>query len=706
MKKRIVKKIAKLVIGILLVGTMAACSGSGGVSGNGPTPPPPPPDNPLNPEITKHVKLTTVRVEDVKEQVKNYIDQEVDRQNKCVYRSRCGNGEMDVPCLAMPVAESGGPAEGGSSTESRPDFTDTNIQEQGVDEADLTKTDGQHLYVVASGKLRIFKVWPFSDFGLVSELPINGTVNSLYLAEGKVVVYSRELVNSEFRTIVTFINVADPKAPQVLRESFYNGSLLNSRRVKNIVHTVINSNIKIPEGVKYYIEDPSLIPSCDGFDEKAPESAELKAAKDALKKNNRALIDDVDISGSLVGVIRNNDGSLQISGSFIVNFMMSPANTGFSIVSMISTDLDDLNAKDNVISVVGNGNTLYASMNAIYVAQDINIWDVVSDLTNGNSEVTLIHRFQIGASTGTSYTGSGAVAGHLLTPPTGQSEISAQFAMSEHEGFLRIATTIGFNGSNNVFVLDANDPDMKLAGSITDLAAGESIHAVRFMGPRGFIVTFKKTDPLYTIDLKDPRAPKVAGELEMPGYSTYLHPFDDNALIGLGKDGDDMGGFAWYQGVKLSLLSVGDMANPKELKNMIIGTRGTHSEALEDHHAFTFDRTRGILALPITLYEEGSGGGDYGTFKYEALQLFRVGLENGFEKLGEIKVESNDSCGNNYYCDRETVRRTVIIGDGKNDGVIIVKDSGVALHQLDAAFTQMGSVGWDHVVDPYQWLLY
>jgi uncharacterized secreted protein with C-terminal beta-propeller domain len=173
-----------------------------------------------------------------------------------------------------------------------------------------------------------------------------------------------------------------------------------------------------------------------------------------------------------------------------------------------------------------------------------------------------------------------------------------QYAMDEYNGYFRVATNwFGDNQISNVYVLN---PDLSVAGKLEGLAPNENLHATRFMGNRCYLVTFKTTDPLFVIDLSDPTNPRLLGELKIPGYSDYLHPYDDTHLIGLGKDAVEEGNTAYYLGVKLSLFDVGDVAHPLEVASVTIGDRGSDSEALYNPKAFLFDRAKNLLVVPIS----------------------------------------------------------------------------------------------------------
>ncbi|CAK4820236.1 unnamed protein product, partial [Aphanomyces euteiches] len=188
--------------------------------------------------------------------------------------------------------------------------------------------------------------------------------------------------------------------------------------------------------------------------------------------------------------------------------------------------------------------------------------------------------------------------------------------MDEYGGYFRIATTTGEawrndeqTTKNNVYVLNEA---LEITGKLENLAPGERIYSTRFMGNRAYIVTFKQVDPLFVIDLTHPQAPKVLGSLKIPGFSDYLHPYDENHIIGFGKDTVEMsngnGGIAgvgsttaFYQGMKIALFDVTDVSHPIEMFKESIGDRGTDSELLHNPKALLFNKEKGLLAFPVTL---------------------------------------------------------------------------------------------------------
>jgi uncharacterized secreted protein with C-terminal beta-propeller domain len=230
---------------------------------------------------------------------------------------------------------------------------------------------------------------------------------------------------------------------------------------------------------------------------------------------------------------------------------------------------------------------------------------------------------------------SGIVPGRLLN----------QFSMDEHEGFFRIATTEGEAwdernpSANHLFVLNQ---EMQTVGSVEDLARGERIYSARFMGEKAYIVTFKETDPLFVLDLSEPTKPAVLGELKIPGFSNYLHPYDENHLIGFGqhtilvKEKGDLEPRVLTDGVKISMFDVTDPLNPKEMFTEIIGGRGTYSPLNHDHKALLFNKKKNIFAFPITIYEDKPGTEYEQIFKFQGALAYSIDLKDGFKLEQQI----------------------------------------------------------------------
>jgi uncharacterized secreted protein with C-terminal beta-propeller domain len=329
-------------------------------------------------------------------------------------------------------------------------------------------------------------------------------------------------------------------------------------------------------------------------------------------------------------------------------YYFSNFNYSSSYYSLPITLLMSVNVLDNSIEPVSRAilmersQNIFVSVGNIYITYTKNNYG--GYYYSSSSSNSVIHRISIDSGS-IQYEAMGEVTGTILN----------RFSMGEHQGYFRIATTSGHvsrNGAssatNQVYILDM---DLKIVGSVLNIAPGERIYSTRFMGNRAYLVTFKKVDPFFVIDLTDPYKPKILGELKIPGYSDYLHPYDENHVIGLGKETveAETGNFAWYQGVKLSLFDVTDVQNPKELSKYIIGDRGTYSPALNDPHAFLFSREKNLLALPIVLaeidetkYPDGAPANTRGDFTWSGAYVFDISEEKGFGLKGRISHEDGD----------------------------------------------------------------
>jgi len=294
-----------------------------------------------------------------------------------------------------------------------------------------------------------------------------------------------------------------------------------------------------------------------------------------------------------------------------------------------------------------------------------------------------------GASVGTAVQGGQGVVGQATqavdiqeeaTPSTDPEQTAndseeqdvPETVVAQRELIVPIAPPVreGPRSANNVYVLDG---DMNLVGSLENLAPGETIYSARFIADRAYLVTFVKIDPLFVIDLSDPRAPTVLGKLKIPGYSDYLHPYDETHIIGVGKEaiGSEQGNFAWYQGLKLSLFDVSDVENPIEVAKLNIGDRGSDSYALHDHKAFLFDREKELLVIPVLLaeidesdYPSGLPDWAYGEFVWQGAYVISLTPEDGFEVRGRISHDSDDiEKSGYYYYSSFSVKRSLYMDD-------------------------------------------
>ncbi len=377
----------------------------------------------------------------------------------------------------------------------------------------------------------------------------------------------------------------------------------------------------------------------------------------------------------LPSIITNGE-SKALSASEIC-FFDEPAPS-YGIALILSIDLEDQEVRYKAYLIDGTTAT-YVSVNNIYIT-GVNYSNIYLNWIDWWwEEETIIHKISIDQGSIT-YKARGDVSGWVLN----------QFSMDEFKGYFRIATTIGHawagrTSESNVYVMNGN---LEIIGELTGLGKGEEIYSARFMATRCYLVTFEKIDPFYVIDLSDQTNPTVLGELKLPGYSDYLHPYDVNYVIGLGKDAIDMGEFSWFQGVKLSLFDVTDLANPIEISNYSIGDRGTTSEALYTHKAFLFSKSKDLLVIPIRLYEidESKYPGEippnaYGDFIWQGAYVFSVTTDDGFVLKGRISHLDHfpDFEENPHKYAKYFVKRSLYI----EDEILTVSEKMVKIHQLD-----------------------
>jgi hypothetical protein len=258
------------------------------------------------------------------------------------------------------------------------------------------------------------------------------------------------------------------------------------------------------------------------------------------------------------------------------------------------------------------------------------------------------------------------VKGHILN----------QFSMDEHEDHLRIATTSGrFRGpdTHSTVSILAGWPDgLEVVSQIDGIAPTEDIRSARFHGDVGFVVTFKKTDPLFVLNLSNPLHPKIRGKLKIPGFSTYMHLMDEEHLLTIGYDADDQGSFAWFAGIQLQIIDVSDLSDPRLIHKEVIGTRGSTSDATANHLAFNYFAREDLLAIPMVICEESPRPGVYGdSMTFSGLLVYRVRVGDGFEDLGGVPHEApqiappywSSPCYNWWTRVNSRVKRSILMDD-------------------------------------------
>lgn len=565
---------------------------------------------------------------------------------------------------ATPAPPSAAPAEKKTSEPTAASkHSGTNNQALSVDEADIVKTDGKYVYIASNGALRIIEA--MNPRVLSTTKIAGGATREIFVEGDRAVVYSAnggtgaprctygydcQFGGDGSSTKVTVLDIANRLEPRVVRQIDFSGSLIAARRIGNAVHTVIADG---DTGAPLYETWPADLETC-GTDEKSVRAkfAKLKADNERKIRAKRSF-----------PTMNENGNDQQMCGSGLLRTAM---RDGQAFTSVISFDLTDDKAQPSTATIQSRPGAVFASQNALYLS--VVHQKAIAEsrgarwysFYQGVDEASEIHKFSIGTSPReTRYAGSGVVPGHVLN----------QFAMDEWNGYLRVATTRGRvpdpNVSSSISVLATVDNgNLVRTGAIDKIAPGEDIRAVRFDDERGYIVTFKKTDPLFVVDLYQPAQPKILGELKIPGFSTYIHRIDSGHLLSIGFDANDHGDFAYFDGVILQLFDVTKPTDPKLIHKEKIGTRGSSSQAATDHLAFNWFASEGLLAIPMTICEGGGDGRDGDQLAFSGLLVYDVDVERGFTRLGGVDHgKQGVSCGTWWSNGSSAVKRSVFLDD-------------------------------------------
>lgn len=563
------------------------------------------------------------------------------------------------------------------------DYSQTNIQVSGVDEPDIIKNDNRYIYTISGSTLVIIDAYPAEDASILSKIEINDTPRDLFVSGDRLVLFSTDEQRPEtsdpyvkavppyYRppspvTHTTIYDISDRNHPTILKEYSIEGDYLDARMIGSLVYQITR------EQISPYYGDHIVVP--------------------ALREGTRTVIQpDV--------------------------WYFDHPESQYTFTTITSLDASNGKEKDAQTYLLGTGNTLYVSEDAIYVSYpnyhpviykgipqevapglavdargsagisssqvsaippDFNTLpesegeSILDSLRNDEQDAirrqeadqttTVIHKIGIrdGAIT---YLAKGEVPGTL----------DNQFSMDEYKDNLRVASTssiytprFGQYTYNNVYVLDEK---MATIGELTHIAEQETIYSTRFIGDRLYMVTFKRIDPFFVIDLAKPENPEILGKLKIPGYSDYLHPYDATHIIGIGKETttNDWGGVS-TSGVKLALFDVSDVTSPKQLDKVQIGDAGSDSAALSDHHAFLFEKGKNLLVIPVRavsnepVTQEDSSSA-YRPYVWYGAYVFGLTPETGFTLKGTVQHGSGDSGYYYYGSSTSEVKRSLYIGD-------------------------------------------
>ncbi len=550
-----------------------------------------------------------------------------------------------------------------AADEDSKDYSTTNNQVEGVDEADIVQTDGEYIYQVNKNRVIVARAYPADKMTVVAVVRFSDDSSfipsELLLGEHKLIVIGSTAAKADYMPLSTgtapdiydpgysakrtmtkafVLDISDKKTNNIniIREVEVEGSYLSSRKIGPYLYLVANKPIN------YY---------------------------DIRNSNPKPLYRDSKLNG----------GSYREIGYDGIHYF--PEFVGANYMTIAGFNVEDVNSKVFISSYLGTGNNMYVSEKNIYIART-NYYStpiILSDKASlavpimpstYNNQNTLVYKFAM-ENGNVTFSGKGEVPGNIIN----------QFSMDENNGYFRIATTVGNVlgtgeniSRNNLYIMDQA---FKITGKIEDIAPGEKIYSVRFLGDRGYMVTFKKVDPLFIFDLKDPAKPVILGKLKIPGFSDYLYPYDENHIIGFGKDAveSSYGDFAWYQGMKIALFDITDVNKPVEKFREIIGDRGTDSELLYNHKALMFSKSKNLMAFPVTVMQipdslkadtPSSDISQYGQFSFQGAYVYEIDLEKGFRLKGRIthiSPEEYPKYGTYYSRDDNYVERAMYIDD-------------------------------------------
>ncbi len=522
------------------------------------------------------------------------------------------------------------------------DFSWTTVQETGIDEADQIKTDGSFLYVTQNQKVAIVDITNAAIPIKINSIPVDGEVSSLYLYNNTLtILYSPTDLESSTLDVevpssaqiglpywltlnrklgVLLMDVSTPTFPVLIKNIHIDGNLISSRLIDGNLHIIQQFLPELPPLTLFY-NDPDV------------------DQQTAYEKNIQNLV-PMELDDLVPHFFIFDNQGHEMEGGRLIDMDNSyhpeePA--GGSITTITSLDLKSSTAPMTSIGIVADVHTIYTSNDSLYLAATQ--WlEEPGDI--GGTEFkrqTTIHKFNLKGEF-VQGVGSGSVPGRVVS----------RFSFGEYNQILHIATTTGEEGgphptsSHHVYCLETTQDGLSTKGSLENLAQGQQLSSVRFLENSGFMATYENAEPFLLIDLSDETNPQLAGRLNVSGFQSTVHSFDENHILTMGKDTEiSQEGAVWPQGIQLSLFNIADLEAPMSIASESIGDRGTESEALSNYKAFTFWPEKNLLTLPVELHQHFAPP-EYpfvdGYHSFTGLYLFRLTLENNFELLGMLST--------------------------------------------------------------------
>ena len=604
------------------------------------------------------------------------------------------------------------------------DFSGTNNQEQGVDEADFIKTDGYYIYVLQGSSLSIMEIPEFGEIEFASNSSIEGSPISMMLQDDRLIVlssynpwsinseddlyeylrwggeYSQWRVNS--LTKYTTFDISNRSSPEIIQELYLEGYNVDAREIDGSIRAITHSWLNIP-GLSNWLNMPSAYYELQ-WDDPARKAYREMIAYETIQANDEVL-EAIALEDLVPKIYQRVDGEIiehDMRSESCENFAQPMDGFSRGFTNILSLDLFSPTFDFESDHLLSNHPLVYASKDALVLTENSWDWwwfwgqDEVDEMTN-------IHTFDISVPGVTTYTGSGRIDGQILN----------QFCISEHEGVLRIATTVGqwnrwwmedpepMSSSIVTLVRGVNpETDQQVLleyGRLDGIAEDERIWSARFVEDRAYLVTFEQIDPLWTIDLSDPATPTILGELEVPGVSTYIHPLHDGMLltIGMGPAGEDGLGLDWSS-TRLSTFNISDVTQPAVADTLMLSpvndpedNRWTwsYSEAKYEHKAFQYWGPKEMLAVPLSTYRYIESHDEDVGYHWSYEYISKAIIVNVDEATGSMSIHGevnhssllNHEERNHWWGGNENIRRTVFMGDY----IYAISGAGITAHHLD-----------------------
>ncbi len=654
------------------------------------------------------------------------------------------------------ISLSGGTPNASSSTPE--DVSDTTNQVAGVNEGDIVKTDRQgNMYILSGRHFIVAKGFPPRDLSTLAKIDLGARGLNLFLDKEnqRVTILARydapyyitdapsetdeRLAVIDPRpdydyTTAIFYDVSTPDKPEVIDQIQMRGYFREGRRIEDRLHLVssyylqTNALYADPEFVALQKKfmDAVNTAQCDTPDGVIENNPDVVQAQKNLSAKIEDIINAIDPADYLPDAKRITDNTSEPVPYLACNDISHPEvnmSLGLQIITSIDTDGSNLAAT----GIINNSQVVYASKTNLYLVENSRNWWWILPNNERPTSQSAIYKFAI-SKEAPNYVATGRVDGY----------INNQFSLSEYEysgkNMLRVTTTqddflrIDNNDSdtpdwqrqqtNHLSVLDDDGAGrLNIVGEVRNFAPNENIRSARFMGERGFVVTFRNVDPLFTFDLSDPTSPALVGELTIPGFSSYMHPYDKDHLITIGRAGGEAG-LGVGNGMQLQLVDVSDMSKPTVIHKFTpeVPQSWSWSAAEYDHKAFTFYKPANLLAIPLQISPNDSK--EY----FSGIVAYEVTLASGFKELGRVDhadlafdyyCRQEDSpliypytedCDNGWYVQWAAPRRSVVMTDTENVYLYTVSDIGLKAASTDDLSATLGSIIFPP--QPYPWWYY